>query len=508
MINHIIRSLCLLFISQSLFSQAPNNINYLKNLQYFKAQKLGDQINSAYDEAYPVVSPDGKTLYFTRAGHPNNVDYDDDRRDQDIWYTTRASTGQWSPAKNIGLPVNANNTSLVNMPNINTLIIWGAPLGYTGVKISQKMAKGWSRPRNFYRHLSNQYKIAENIFVGSDLKTIVVSKKGDLLVVFKKGQEWSNPVHLGGTINTDGKESVAFLAPDNKTLYFASNGHPGFGGSDLFVSRRLDDTWKKWSKPINLGPTINTPDNESGLYMPASGTFAYFHRGDRKKGRDIYRVKMPTKLRSRAVVLVKGKVRDATTKQPIGTNISYRNLANNVEVGYSTSDPKDGSYEVALPSGGKYSYFAQKKGYYAISENIDLTKLAKYREIKVDLLITPIEKGVTIRLNNLFFATNSIQLQKESFAELNRLATTLEQYPKMIIQIAGHTDNQGNAANNRLLSQQRAQSVCNYLLGKGIDSTRMKVKGFGASQSIAPNTTAAGRKRNRRVEFKILEKGE
>ena len=508
MINKVTFCFIFLLTSPLLFAQKNNTINYLKNVQYFKAEKLGKTINSSYDEAYPVVSPDGKTLFFTRAGHPQNVDFADDRQDQDIWSAAKTNAKQWSNAINIGSPVNVNNASLVNMPNINTLIIWGAPLGYTGVKISQKTAKGWSRPRNFYRHLSNQRKIAENIFVGTDPKTIVVSKKGDLLVVFKKGREWSNPTHLGGVINTDGKESVAFLAPDNKTLYFASDGHPGFGGSDLFVSRRLDDSWKKWTKPVNLGPTINSPENESGLYMPASGKFAYFHRGDRTKGRDIYQVKMPKKLRSKAVVLVRGQVLNAKTKEPVGTGISYRTLADNAEVGHSASDPKNGSYEVALPSGGKYSYFAQKKGYYAISENIDLTRLANYKEIKVDLLISPIEKGAKIRLNNLFFAVNSTQLQKESFAELDRLVILLEQYPNMTIQIEGHTDNQGNRANNQRLSQQRAQSVRNYLGKKGITNNRMLAKGFGSSQPIANNTTASGRKQNRRVEFKILEKGD
>lgn len=490
-------------------AQKSGKINYLKNVQYYKAQKLSSAINSSSDESYPVISPDGKTLYFTREGHQDNIEYQEDKKDQDIWFAKLTPLGQWSKAKNIGCPVNEGIRSLVNIPNINTLIIWGAPLGYTGVKISQRTATGWSRPRNFYRHMTNRYKIAENIFVGSNLKTVLVSKKGDLKVIFKIDQQkWSKPLDLGKIINTNAEESVAFLASDNTTLYFASKGHPGFGGSDLFVSRRLDDTWQNWSKPINLGPSINTKEDESGLYMPASGNVAYFHRGNREEGRDIYRVKMPTKLRSQAVVLISGKVMDAKTKKPIGTNITYRNLTSNENVGFSSSDPKDGTYEVALPSGNKYGYFAPKKGYYPISQYINLTNLKNYKEVKVNLFITPLEKGAKIRLNNLFFMTASVKLQQESFAELNRLVYTLKEYPQMVIQINGHTDSHGSQLTNKQLSENRAYSVYAYLSGKGIDKKRLKVKGFGSSQPVAPNHTKAGRQQNRRVEFEILQKGE
>lgn len=483
-----------------------DDINYLKNIPHYKAENLGENINSKYDESYPVISPDGKILYFTREGHPQNIDYRDDKRDQDIWFATRTAGGSWSLAKNIGKPINEGYRSLVNAPNINTLIVWGAPQGYTGVKVSNRTAEGWTNPENFYRHKAKKNAKGENIFVGNDLQTMLISRQGDIFVLFKKADgSWSEPKSLGATINTKERESVAFLAPDNVTLYFASMGHPGFGGSDLYLSRRLDDSWQKWSEPINLGPSINTEESESGLYLPASGEYAYFHRESRRRNREIFRVKLHEKLRPTPVVLVTGRVLDAKTKKPIGTDISYRHLTENIEVGASSSDPKNGTYEVTLPAGHKYGYFASKKGYYPIGEHVDLTGLKNYKEIRVDLYVTPIEKGVKILLNNLFFAVSSSRLESTSFDELDRLVHTLKEYPKMVIQLNGHTDNQGSAARNRILSEHRARSVRNYLANKGIARNRLKVKGVGSSEPIADNNTEKGRIRNRRVEFEVLE---
>ena len=481
-------------------------INYLRDIQYPKAEKLGITVNSKSDESYPVISPDGKRLYFTREGHKGNLEYRRDRRDQDIWYAEKTPGGGWAEAKNLGHPVNEGYSSMINAPNINSLIIWGSPKGYIGVKRSQRTPSGWSKPADFYQLKVKESLRSDNVFVGSDLKTVLVSQKRDIFVTFKQPDgSWSEPKNLGKTINTEFTEIAAFLAPDNRTLYFTSDGHPGFGESDLFISRRMDDSWQKWSEPINLGPAINTDKNESGFYLPASGVEAYFHRNSRKQKREIYKVKLPEKLRPIPVALITGRVLDARTKKPLGAEISYDNLANNQEVGVSSSDPKDGTYEVTLPAGYNYGYFAKKKGYYPIGENIDLTKLKKYKEIKVDLLITPIRKGVKIRLNNLFFNVASSKLRTTSYDELERLVQTMKEYPKMVIQLNGHTDGQGSAARNAILSEHRARSVRNYLANHDIARNRIKVKGFGPKEPIASNETAAGRKLNRRVEFEVLE---
>lgn len=499
--------LCILWgVLLSLPITAQKNINYLKNIPNYQAEDLGENINSKYDESYPIISPDGKVLYFTREGHPQNIDYRDDKRDQDIWYASMAGGGTWSLAKNIGKPVNEGYRSVVNAPNINSLIVWGALQGYIGVKISKRAAGGWTNPESFYQYKTKRSNKSDNIFVGNDLQTTLMSKEGDIFVLFKQTDgTWSEPKNLGTTINTSKQESVAFLAPDNVTLYFSSMGHPGFGGSDLYLSRRLDDSWQKWSKPINLGPSINTKESESGLYLPASGEYAYFHRESRRRKRDIFRVKLHERLRPTPVVLIKGQVLDAKTKKPIGTNISYRHLANNKEVGTSSSDPRNGTYEVTLPAGHKYGYFASKKGYYPIGENIDLKGLKKYKEIKVDLLVTPIEKGVKILLNNVFFGVLSSRLESTSFNELDRLVQALREYPRMVIQLNGHTSNQGSDVRNKILSEHRARSVRNYLANQGIDRSRIKVKGMGSSQPIADNNTKEGKIRNRRVEFEVLE---
>ena len=505
MIKKCIACFSLWLLSQSTIAQ-NEKINYYKNIQYPQAEKLGITVNSKSDESYPVISPGGKRLYFTREGHKGNLEYRRDRRDQDIWFAEKTPGGGWSEAQNLGHPINEGYSSMINVPNVNSLIIWGSPKGYIGVKKSQRTPSGWSKPANFYQLKVKESLRSDNVFVGNDLKTVLVSQKRDIFVSFKQPDgTWSEPKNLGRTINTEFTEIAACLAPDNRTLYFTSDGHPGFGESDLYISRRLDDSWEKWSEPVNLGPAINTDKDESGFYLPASGTEAYFHRNSRRQKREIYRVKLPEKLRPIPVVLITGRVLDAKTKKPLGADISYDNLVTNKEVGVSASNPKDGFYEVTLPAGYNYGYFAKKKGYYPIGENIDLTRLKSYREMKVDLLITPIQKGVKIRLNNLFFTVASSKLRATSHDEIERLVQTMKEYPKMVIQLNGHTDGQGSAARNAILSEHRARSVRNYLAGQGIARNRIKVKGFGPREPIASNDTEAGRKANRRVEFEVLD---
>ncbi len=479
--------------------------------------RLDDNVNSIYSELAPVISPDGKILYFTREGDPSNVSI---QNNQDIWYSNIDSNGNFQKAKNIGQPLNNeyNNFTISATPDGNSLLVGNiyfknAP-PKSGVSITHRTNSGWSFPEplniiNFY----NKSKYA-SFSLGSDAKTLILSLdredsygSHDLYISFLQNDgTWSQPKNLGSQINTAGGEHSPFLASDLSTLYFSSEGYPGYGKNDIFLSRRLDSTWEHWSEPVNLGDHINTADWDAYFSVPASGEYAYFvSTSNPVQKEDIYRIKLPTSLKPASVVLISGRVLNSKTNSPISAKIVYEELPEGKEVGTAISNESTGEYKITLPASKKYGFHANSDGYLGINENIDLTKLEQYQELQRDLYLVPIEKGEKIKINNIFFEFGKSDLLPESFPELNRLAEFLQKNPEIKIQINGHTDNIGSDKDNKILSQKRASAVQDYLINKGIASARIKSIGYGESKPIKSNDTEEGRALNRRVEFIILE---
>lgn len=476
-----------------------------------EVKKLPESISSEnYSEKNPVVSSDGKTLYFNRKYSNSNTN---NTIKSDAWMATYEN-GNWLNVQNMGSPINNDGSNFIISvsPDNNKLLLAnvyskdGLSTISKGLSISNKKEDSWEIPQEIkIKDFVNKNKYV-SFFLTNDNKHLLmtIEKDGgqglkDLYVSFlEKNQTWSTPLNMGNVINTSEEEANPFLAADGKTLYFSSKGHPGYGAHDLFVSKRLDDTWQNWSKPKNLGNIINTKSSELSIFLSAKGDIAYLGRGN-----DLYTITNTVK--QDPVVLIKGKVYDSKTQEAIGAPIVYHNLQTNEEIGTAVSDPKYGSYNIVLPYGAVYSFMAEKLGYYAVTQNIDLTKLTEYKEINVDLYLNPIEKGQTIRLNNIFFESGKYDLLSESFAELDKLCNILKENNKLQIEIAGHTDAVGSDANNMTLSNNRANSVMNYLIEKGIDKSRLSAKGYGETKFIATNETEEDKQLNRRVEFIILE---
>ena len=207
------------------------------------------------------------------------------------------------------------------------------------------------------------------------------------------------------------------------------------------------------------------------------------------------------------VVLVTGKVIDTKTGKPISAKIVYQTLPDGQEVGTAETNPQTGEYKIILPKGRKYAFHAVGKDYVAEAQNLDLTDVKNYREINgTDLKLIPLEEGQTGKLTNLFFDTGKADLRPESSPELDRIALTYTENPKLVLEIGGHTDNVGGDEANKKLSQDRADSVREYLIGKGIEPDRIQTKGYGETKPISTNDTEEGRQINRRVEFKIIKK--
>jgi len=501
-------------LHQELLIHVVHNTSGLK----YQKENLGSSINTKYEEVMPVISSDGKTIFFDRKDYPQNTggsDYDD------IWYSNFVN-GSWTKAKNIGAPLNnpSHNFVFSVSPDGNTLLVAntykedGSYLG-PGVSISHRTHTGWEIPQTLV--IDNYYNDADNVgfMLSSNRKVLLMSVKRkdseglhDLYVSFAKSDDaWSEPKNLGKNINTLGDELTPFLAADNKTLYFSTNGRAGYGDNDIYVSKRLDETWTKWSEPENLGPQINTKEWDAYYTVEASGNYAYFTSTSNSIGEDdIYRIRLTPEEKPNPVVIIYGTVYDKETNKPISAEIFYQDLNLHKEVGEARSNPNDGSYKIILPYGTIYGFHADKMGYYSESDNINLTDVKEYKEIKRDLYLTPIKVGNKIKLNNVFFVQSKPELISTSYPELDRLVQIMKTNPTLKIDIAGHTDNVGDPLKNQKLSEERVKVIKDYLIKNGINGSRVTGKGYGGTKPVASNEKEESRKLNRRVEFTIVEK--
>lgn len=489
-------------------------------------EALDEKVNSEYSEYNPLLSPDGKTLYFSRKNHPENMGGINDK--EDIWFSELDSAGRWQLAKNMGPQFNnagpnfINSIQAVTPDGKSAVMLLGnryLPNGKmaAGVSISSNVSGSWSDPVPLV--IANDYNYNEkaNYFLTNNRRTLLMSVERDdthgdrdLYVSFMlPDSTWTEPRNLGDVVNTAAEESAPFLASDDKTLYFSSKGFSGYGGSDIYVSRRLDDTWTKWSDPENLGPTINSPLEDLFFNIPVASEYAYYSRGVSETNTDIFRVKLPIVKSPDPWVTVKGKIVDNKTGEPVSAKVIYERLPDGKELGIAQSDPATGEYEIRLPAGSNYSVRAEANGRMSESQNLDLTNVDTDKVINnknfelAPIQVAEIKPNETITLNNVFFDFDKATLKAESYPELNRVVKLLQDTPAMEVIIAGHTDSIGSEEYNLKLSKRRSKAVADYIISKGIASNRIQSVFFGEQKPIDTNDTPEGRSKNRRVEFKI-----
>jgi outer membrane protein OmpA-like peptidoglycan-associated protein len=513
------------------FTYKPS-IHLVENIKFPSTpEKLDENINSPYGEDDPIVSADGKILFVNRHNHPQNLDGEQDN--SDIWMSEMQPDGKWGRIKNMGSTVNKfesvwpcgalpdNNTILVGTNYYDLL----KKKNVTAPAFCYRKKNGWSAPEkvnipNCYAtgFSSLDYGVAPSgkaIFMAFERENSY--GQTDIFVsLMQPDGSWTEPINIGKVVNTTGKESTPFMAADNVTLYFCSDGRHGYGGTDIYMTRRLDDTWTNWSEPLNLGPIINTSKDDSEYSLTASGDYAYYviSQDGSFKGKDIYRIKLNEAVKPKPTCLVFGKTLNAKTKEPIEAQIFYETLSTDdkdttKESGIARSNPNNGSYKISLRAGKLYGFRAEAKGYIAVDENLSLVDLTEFKEVEKNLYLVPIEVGQTISLNNIFFAPNSAKMLSNSYPEIDRVTQFLKENPQIKIEIHGHTDNgvAGTAESYlKQLSEDRAKSIADAIIKRGIKSTQVQYKGFGSSKPVADNNTPEGRQKNRRVEFVITEK--
>ncbi|PKP18570.1 MAG: hypothetical protein CVU05_13250 [Bacteroidetes bacterium HGW-Bacteroidetes-21] len=384
-------------------STSKDTIKALINLPanvHYQAEKesLGPNINTEYDERAPVISAEGKEIFFVRKFHPINVGGEKD--EDDIWYS-QYTNKNWSFAINVDEPLNNKFHNFVQSisPDGNTLLLANAYIkdGSTvsvkpGASLSFKTKEGWSFPvEQRIKDFRNNSPYV-NYFLSANGKYLLMAIETDeglggldMYVSFRTGENtWSKPINMGPDVNTVANDYSPYLATDGTTLYYSTSGISGFGKEDIFVTRRLDDSWQRWSDPMNMGEPVNSTESDTKFSMPASGSYAYFSSDKGSVGlNDIFRILLPDTVKPQAVALLKGKIQDFESKLPLGgAIIIYKNMPDETIILKETSDTLTGAFNIYLPVGYNYTAIVKADGYVDGKQTLDLTSIYNFSIIE------------------------------------------------------------------------------------------------------------------------------
>jgi outer membrane protein OmpA-like peptidoglycan-associated protein/Tol biopolymer transport system component len=487
-------------------------INALKNPKSLTVQKVDASINSSGSEYLPFITIDNKQMIFTRQEFGK----------EDLYVSTKRSDGSWGKAALLNGVKSQYDEAALTMSADGNMIVYTSndkitSFGGYDLFTSRKENGTWTKAMNLGKKINSVAKETQPC-IADNGKTIYFAsnRQGglggtDIYVVTRTADnKWSQPVNLGPTINTPGNDESPFIHADGTTLYFRSNGHIGMGSDDIYFAKLNPET-KSWSEPINMGYPINTENSEGALFIDRKGEYAYFASSLETKKRgvdslDIYYFELPLELRPEPVSYIKVNIQDATTLK--NTKAKYDIIDLTTKDTISSGTATDGIVITSIKKNKNYALQIDKDKYYFHSENFNTTEIydaSKPYEIIVKL--KPIETipDAPIVLNNIFFETGSSVLLNESQIEINKLATFLKSNQNLKIKITGHTDNVGSDVDNQRLSDARAKAVLEALVQKGIEAYRLSHEGKGESIPIADNNTAEGRKANRRTEFVVLK---
>lgn len=491
-------------------------VEAMKHPVKFSPVNIGEGINTEEDEYWPSITADGQTLMFTR----QTMSYTDPRtpwtKSQEDFYISRFTEGKWSTALNAGSPLNTtlNEGAQTLASNGNYMFFTACDrpgaLGSCDIFFSAYSDGKWTAPHNLNSPVNTGFWESQPS-VSADGRTLFYSSsrpggfggKDIWIATLDSASNWNYPENAGDSINTAGDEMSPFIHFDGRTLYFSSDGHPGMGGVDLYVSRlRADSTWRK---PLNMGYPLNTFNDEMGLVIESGANRAYYSTvREKSRGKDIFYFNLEENVRPDPVAYLKGKVYDRETGALIKAEYELINLTNKKVTVKSSTDSK-GNFLVCLPSGFNYGVNVIKPGYLFYSESFLFEGMHSItRPYIKNIYLSRLKVGEKMILANIFYATDSWELKSESLSELDNLVDLLTANMGLAMEIGGHTDSTGTAEYNMQLSEKRALSVVNYLISRGIDKSRLKYKGYGNTMPAGDNDTSEGRQLNRRTEAKII----
>lgn len=486
----------------------------LKNPTPLRVRKLPDVVNAFDSQYFPVLTADGETLIFTGIAQENG--------DENL-YVTRQSEGRgWSVPESLSSVINSseNEGTCAVSADGRTLVFTSCQgrkrrgFGNCDLYVSYRTGADWSEPENLGKEInSGAWESQPSLTSDGRVLYFVSDRPGGLgrrdLWLSRRDSlgRWTPAENLGKGINTPDDEVSPFIHANGRTLFFASDGYVGMGGLDVWLSE-LDG--KTWTPPENLGYPLNTHEDQVALFISADGTKGYYsveESGARRERRKavLAEFEVPASLAARfkRANVVKGRVVDAKTNQPLAATLELVNLGTNRSETQVSSDATTGEFTATLTDGGAYGLFVNRPGYFYKSLTFDYSRESETGPQRLDVRLEPLRTNASEVLNNLFFDTGEYALQEKSTPELDKLVRLLRENPRLRLEIAGHTDDVGDDRRNLDLSLKRARSVMEYLTAHGIAAGRITSQGYGETRPVVPNTSDENRARNRRIEVTI-----
>jgi len=468
----------------------------------FTPVNLGDNVNSPKSEYYPSITIDDSILVFTRRGEGIQEDF----------IESRLTPNGYSKAEIIKGDINIEpSKGAINISQDGAWLLFagnfpGKGFGNFDLYISFDTPTGWSEPVNLGNNINTEFwESSPSLSPDKNALYFSSSRPGgyggkDLYVSYRVNGKWQPAINMGPEINTVGDELAPFIHADNQTLYYMSNGLPGYGGYDNYIMRRTGD--KSWSKPENLGYPVNTIADDGYLFVASNGITAYYSsdRADTRGNLDLYKFTVKPEMRPIKTLYVKGYVTDAKTSKGLPCSVEL-SVDSSQQVLSNVQTDETGYYFITLPVNKNYTFTVNRKGYLFYSDVFNLADKPSDSVYEKNISLQPVELNATVRLKNIQFASRSVELEPVSLIELNKLLLLMNDNPSIKIRINGYTDDVGSDADNLKLSETRARAVVDYLVKNGIDAKRLTSEGFGETKPIADNSTETGRALNRRTEF-------
>ncbi len=506
-------------VNKSKIAQAQlwkRNATYgLRNMaihSQYRPRQLGDTVNHFGLQYFPVLTADEQELIFTRRMGPGPED------DEDLVVSKKDGQGNWTVPVSISKNINSRfNEGTCTISADGRTLIFTSCIGRRGygncdLFYSYRVGEEWAVPVNIGPAINSPaWESQPSLSADGRLLYFVSDRRGgtggrDIYFSQKNADgQWSEAKNMGQPINTPFDEISPFIHVNGRTLFYASNGKPGFGGYDIF---KTELTHGKWDVPVNFGSPINNHEDQFSLFITADGTRGYYSHEDATKENSarLYEMTVPEELQIKyRSNFVKGVVRDKETSRPLQSRIELFDLQQNELVSVVDSDSVSGRYLMVLTKGSNYALYVNTPGYLFQSLNFDYENEADIKPLVIDIDLSKASAaGATAVLNNIFFDVDQYALKEHSITELNKIVDFLTKMPDVKVEIGGHTDSDGTALYNKQLSQRRAQAVVSYLIGQGIGKSRLSGKGYGAEKPVKPNDSEENKQANRRIEFKII----
>lgn len=497
---------------ENMIASANFAMEAIKHEIAYNPKNLGPEVNSSELEYFPSISANARTLVFTHRKEKG------EKQDEDFWFTSRDSSGApWKAAQKLPGQLNTIGNEGAQSLSADGKIIFFAACqrpdgrGSCDIYASFLMPNGaWSKAVNLGPAI-NSVLWESQPSIAPDGRTLyfVRGKSGDdpnmdIYYSELEGRRWSKAKKIPGNVNTPFQETSPYIHFDNEHLYFSSNGHPGMGDLDFFVSERSADG--SWGEPENLGHPINTAYQEFSLIVAPDGRTGFFSSDALEEGLgklDLYEFTLPFAAQARPIAYVEGKVIDKESRKALDAPLKFSDLDDSTKVVLGSSD-KEGQFYAVLPASSDYGLSVARKSYLFYSHNFALAEQNREQALELLVELIPIKSGQKVILENIFFDFDSYNLNNRSDQELKEIYRFLSLNPELRVRLEGHTDNEGSATYNAKLSADRAKAVYDQLLEMGISKDRMEYKGFGSSAPLVPNDSDKNKARNRRTELHVL----